>query len=77
LGTDTLPDLRMPSKGITPDTVVKPKNLCLLLKPQIDLLSQVDDNSIVLLAVEEISFNGFAIVDEMGTDDVSTDVMKR
>jgi hypothetical protein len=70
-------DLRKPSEGLPADCIVKPKHRFLVLKPQIALRSQVDDSSIVLLAVEEVSFKGFGILDENGLDAVSADVMMR
>ncbi|KAL7425084.1 Protein SABRE [Cryptotrichosporon argae] len=70
-------DLRRPQIGLPADCVAKPKNHILVLKPQIALRSEADLNAIVLLAVEEISFKGFAILDEKGFDQVTADVMAR
>ena len=70
-------DLRKPSLGLPSDCVVKPKNRYLVLKPQIALRSEIDDNSIVLLAVEEISFKGYVVLDEVALDDVTADVLNR
>jgi hypothetical protein len=70
-------DLRVPSLGLPADCVVKPKHRFLVLKPQIALRSEVDENSIILLAVEEISFKGFSVLDEIAKDEVAADVLGR
>lgn len=70
-------DLRKPSLGLPSDCAVKPKNRFLVLKPQIALRSEVDENAIVLLAVEEISFRGYGVFDELAPDDVTADVLNR
>ena len=70
-------DMRKPSMGLPDDCAVKPTNRILLLKPQVALKSNVDTDSMVVLAVEEISFKGYQIVDENATDEVAADVMSR
>ena len=70
-------DLRQPSLGLPADCAVKPKNRFLVLKPQIALRSEADENAIVLLAVEEISFKGYGVLDELALDDVTADVLNR
>jgi len=70
-------DLRKPLLGLPSDCIVKPKNRFLALKPQIALRSEIDDNAIVLLAVEEVSFKEYAVLDELALDDVTADVLNR
>jgi hypothetical protein len=70
-------DMRQPSLGLPSDCAVKPKHRFLIIKPQIALRSEVDENAIVLLAVEEISFKSFAVVDEIAQDAVTADVLGR
>jgi hypothetical protein len=69
--------LRLAKQGLPHDARAKAKNRILLLNPQIALRSEVDDTSIVLLAVNEISFRGYQIIDEQGADNVSADIMSR
>lgn len=66
-----------PSEGLPLDCAVKPKSRYLFLKPQIALRSDVDDNAIVLLAVEEIAYMGYAVIEELALDDVTADVLNR
>ena len=70
-------NLRAPSLGLPSDCVVKPKNRFLVLKPQIALRSTIDESAIVLLAVEEISYKGYAVLDESATDQVTSEVLNR
>ncbi len=66
-----------PSLGLPSDCSVKAKNQFLFLKPQIALRSDIDENAIVLLAVEEIAYGGYAVIDEAALDDVTADVLNR
>ncbi len=70
-------DLRIPQRGLPKECAVKPKTRILVLKPQIALRSEVDVNAVVLLAVEEISFRGFQILDTTAYDEVTGDVLNR
>lgn len=70
-------DLAAPSLGLPADCVPKPHNRFLVLKPQIALRSEAGENAIVLLTVEEISFRGFSVLDEIASDAVSADVLNR
>lgn len=70
-------ELWRPSLGLPAECAVKPKNQFLVFKPQIALRSEVDKNAIVLLAVEEISFKGYQVLDEEAIDSVSAEVMYR
>ena len=69
--------LRLAKQGLPRDARAKAKNRILLLNPQIALRSELDDKSIVLLAVNEVSFRGYQVVDEQGADAVSADIMSR
>ncbi|EIW73580.1 hypothetical protein TREMEDRAFT_70997 [Tremella mesenterica DSM 1558] len=70
-------DIRKPSIGLPTECTVKPKNRILLLKPQVALKSNVDTESMILLALEEISFKAYDIVDENAMDLVTAEVMAR
>ncbi|KAK4684426.1 hypothetical protein P7C73_g5753, partial [Tremellales sp. Uapishka_1] len=70
-------DSRKPSHGLPAELIVKPKTRLLMLKPQIALRSEVDENAVILLAVEEVSFKEFSILDEAAFDTYSSEVMSR
>ena len=69
--------LRLAKQGLPCDARAKAKNRILLLNPQIALRSEVDSTSIVLLAMNEVSFRGYQVIDEQGADSVSADIMSR
>lgn len=66
-----------PHVGLPEGCTVKPNMFFLVLKPQIALRSGVAENSVILLAVEEISYKMYSILDESARDDVTKDVMSR
>jgi hypothetical protein len=66
-----------PRAGLPEECVVKPQHHLLMLKPQIALRSDKDDVSIVLLAAEEATFQGYAVLDDTADDPVNADVMQR
>ena len=70
-------DMHKPSLGLPADCIVKPHNRFLILKPQIALRSEADENAIVLLAVEEVSHKGFKVLDEIASDAIAADVLTR
>ncbi|ORY31449.1 golgi-body localization protein domain-domain-containing protein [Naematelia encephala] len=70
-------DLQKPSIGLPENTIAKPKHSILVLKPQIALRSSADRNAIVLLAVEEVSFKTFQVLDEGAQDSITADVLAR
>lgn len=69
--------LRLAKQGLPKQTRAKSKNRILVLKPQVALHSEREAQSILLLAMEEMSFRGFQILDEQGTDSMSADIMTR
>ena len=70
-------ELRRRSIGIPEDCIVKPQNDFLILKPQIALRSNVDQDAIVLLAMEEVSFKGYRVMDQNFSDPVAANVLDR
>jgi len=70
-------NLHTPSLGLPKGTSVKPSLRILVLKPQIALRSEVDDSSVILLAVEEVGFKGFTVNDDDAKDRVNADVLGR
>ena len=68
---------RKRSLGLPDDCALKPHNNFLILKPQIALRSKVDADSIVLLAMEEISFQGYRVLDQSTSDVVAANVLDR
>jgi hypothetical protein len=69
--------VRLAKQGLPKQARAKSKNRILLLKPQVALHSEMDRQSILLLAMEEMSFRGFQILDENGKDAMSADIMSR
>jgi hypothetical protein len=70
-------NLHTPSLGLPKGTSVKPSLRILVLKPQIAFRSEVDDSSVILLAVEEVGFKGFTVNDDDAKDRVNADVLGR
>jgi len=70
-------DHRRPTIGLPPECTIHPSWRALVIKPQISLRSSADDGAVVLVAVEEISFQGFAIKDVAGLDPIAMDVLSR
>ncbi|ORX40254.1 golgi-body localization protein domain-domain-containing protein [Kockovaella imperatae] len=70
-------ELRRRSIGIPEDCMVKPQNDFLILKPQVGLRSNVDQDSIVLLTMEEISFKGYRVMDKQLSDVTAANVLDR
>lgn len=70
-------DLRKPSLGVPAECMVKPYARFLLLKPQITLRSEADDDAIVLLAVEEFSLRTFKVIDKTAKEGVDAVVLTR
>ena len=69
--------IRDPSLGLPSDCAVKPKNRFLIFKPQIALRSEIDENAIVLLAVEEVSYREYSVLDELAHNEVAANVLNR
>ncbi|WVQ80568.1 hypothetical protein IAT38_002673 [Cryptococcus sp. DSM 104549] len=63
-------DSSAPYHGLPEVCSVKPKYHVLVFKPQIALRSESEANAIVLLAVEEVSFKQFKVVDTKALDRV-------
>lgn len=70
-------DVARPSLGLPKDCVVQPKWRFLILKPQIALRSTVDEDAIILLAVEEISIKQYSVIDSQAQDNVISNVLSR
>lgn len=69
--------LHNPRAGLPEDCTVKPQHHLLMLKPQIALRSDIDDDSVLLLAAEEATFRGYAVLDDSADDPINADVLQR
>jgi hypothetical protein len=69
--------LHDPRAGLPEDCTVKPQHHLLMLKPQIALRSDIDDDSVLLLAAEEATFRGYAVLDDSADDPINADVLQR
>jgi hypothetical protein len=70
-------DIDRKGLGIPTDCSIEPNLAILVMKPQIALRSELDETSVVLLAVEEVSFRQFRVLDDMGKDKISSRVLSR
>lgn len=70
-------DIDRKGLGIPTDCSIEPNLAILVMKPQIALRSELDETSVVLLAVEEVSFRQFRVLDDMGKDKISSRVLNR
>lgn len=65
------------SIGLPEDCSVKSNNHYLIIKPQIALRSEIKEEAIVLLAMEEISYKAYKVLDEKVQDPIAADVLTR
>lgn len=69
--------VRRAEQGLPTECSVHPSLRVLCLQPQISLRSTADENAVILLAVDEISFKVFSIKDMDGPNQTITDVLSR
>ncbi|KAL1408382.1 Protein SABRE [Vanrija albida] len=69
--------VRRAEQGLPTECTVHPSLRILCLQPQISLRSTADENAVILLAVDEISFKVFSIKDMDGPNQTVTDVLSR
>jgi len=75
--TDDAKEMVTPKIGLPEDCLVKPDFSVLVLKPQLALRSEAEENAIILLAVEEVWVKGFKVEDVAVKDDVAAEVLSR
>ncbi|KAK8858435.1 hypothetical protein IAR55_002662 [Kwoniella newhampshirensis] len=63
--------------GLPEACAVKPKRQVKVFKPQIALRSEMAENAVVLLAVEEMSYRAFEVIDQTASDSMMADVLTR
>lgn len=66
-----------PHLGLPEGCTVKSKTHILVLKPQLALRSGVGEGSVILLAVEEVSYKEFSILDDSAGDNIAANVLSR
>lgn len=66
-----------PKVGLPTDCSIVPHWRANVIKPQISFRSNLDEDAVILVAVDEISFQGFAVKDATGLDPIATDVLSR
>ncbi len=73
------PDAEMqPTDGISDDFTVEKSNVCLLLKPQIVLRSDIDDKSTIIVSALRTRLQNYTVRDESCADDsVNATVLRR
>lgn len=70
-------DLRRTALGIPEECHIHPHWRAIVLKPQMSFRSNAEPDAVVLVAVEEVSFQGFAIRDPIALDHVSMKILSR
>ncbi|WWD18325.1 hypothetical protein CI109_102775 [Kwoniella shandongensis] len=73
--TLNMDDFRRAKFGLPEACTVKPKRVVKVFKPQIALRSDAAENAVVLLAVEEISYKAFDVIDLSASDSMMADVL--
>jgi hypothetical protein len=70
-------DMTIPRLGLADGCEARPKQQIIVFKPQVALRSDVNNNAVVLLAVQEVTYKMFAVVDKTAPDSVAAEVLQR